>query len=72
MQSKLLFLLRKMVPPHSTMLSRKVYIKQSHSPVKFEFVARSHLILWHKHPSQFRWTSLVSCRLLMNCLTLKN
>jgi len=36
-----LFLLRKMVPPHSTMLSRNTYIKQLLMIVKSKFVAQS-------------------------------
>ena len=41
-----------MVPPHGTAPCRKIYIKQLLKTVKFDFVSRSHLILWHM---QFFW-----------------
>jgi len=39
---------RKMVPPHGTAECGEKHIKQLLTPVKFEFVARLTLKLWHK------------------------
>jgi len=54
---------KKMVPPHGTTKCGKIHIKQLLTTVKFEFVARVPLKLWHTSPSIFSRVGIVTGRI---------